>query len=181
MIFADGAGACVLEYKEVGDLDIGMLSANVRSDCAEETDFIRQGNGYRSTTDPNRQFIKMSGRKVYEYALQYVAPAMKECFDASGNDIRNLKAILIHQANEKMDEAIVKAFFKLYGMGEPPADVMPMCIHWLGNSSVATIPTLLDLVRRGEVFNHSFQRGDIILFASVGAGMNVNAVCYGFE
>jgi 3-oxoacyl-[acyl-carrier-protein] synthase-3 len=55
---------------------------------------------------------------------------------------------------------------------------MPMSIGWLGNSSVATIPTLLDLVRRHQFPEHSLQQGDILLFASVGAGMNINAVCY---
>ena len=53
-----------------------------------------------------------------------------------------------------------------------------MSVHELGNSSVATVPTLYDRVVRGELENHSVEKGDIILFASVGAGMNVNAVCY---
>jgi len=48
----------------------------------------------------------------------------------------------------------------------------------LGNSSVATIPTLLDLVRKDTMPEHQLKEGDIILFASVGAGMNINAVCY---
>ena len=53
-----------------------------------------------------------------------------------------------------------------------------MSIQWLGNSSVATVPTLLDLVRKGELEHHQLVTGDVILFASVGAGMNINAVCY---
>jgi len=55
---------------------------------------------------------------------------------------------------------------------------MPMSIHWLGNSSVATVPTLYDLVKKGKMADHQVKPGDIVLFASVGAGMNVNAVCY---
>jgi len=55
---------------------------------------------------------------------------------------------------------------------------MPMCIHKLGNSSVATVPTLLDLVKKGEIENHEINKGDVIIFASVGAGMNINAVVY---
>ena len=55
---------------------------------------------------------------------------------------------------------------------------MPMSIHWLGNSSVATVPTLYDLVRKNKVEDHQLVAGDHILFASVGAGMNINAVCY---
>ena len=55
---------------------------------------------------------------------------------------------------------------------------MPMSIHELGNSSVATIPTLYDKVKRGEYANHHLNSGDIVVFASVGAGMNINAICY---
>jgi 3-oxoacyl-[acyl-carrier-protein] synthase-3 len=55
---------------------------------------------------------------------------------------------------------------------------MPMNIRELGNSSVATVPTLFDMVRKGALPGHSLQPGEIILFASVGAGMNVNSICY---
>jgi 3-oxoacyl-[acyl-carrier-protein] synthase-3 len=68
--------------------------------------------------------------------------------------------------------------YKLLGIDKPPDYVMPMCIQFLGNSSVATIPTLYDLVLKGKVENQSLNPGDLVLFASVGAGMNINAVCY---
>jgi len=55
---------------------------------------------------------------------------------------------------------------------------MPMNIHKLGNSSVATIPTLLDMVRKNKLDHHQLHKGDVVIFASVGAGMNINAVCY---
>lgn len=55
---------------------------------------------------------------------------------------------------------------------------MPMTIHEFGNSSVATVPTLLNLISKGKIEGHEFESGDIILFASVGAGMNINAVVY---
>jgi 3-oxoacyl-[acyl-carrier-protein] synthase-3 len=77
-----------------------------------------------------------------------------------------------------MDEGIIKRLFQLYGIRQLPENIMPMSIHWLGNSSVATVPTLYDLVLKGKVAPHELVKGDIILFASVGAGMNVNAVCY---
>ena len=82
------------------------------------------------------------------------------------------------QANEKMDEAIIRGLYQLYNHPQPPKNIMPMNIRELGNSSVATIPTLLDMVRKGHVPQHTLQSGDIVLFASVGAGMNINAVCY---
>ena len=53
-----------------------------------------------------------------------------------------------------------------------------MNIQSLGNSSVATIPTLFDQVLRNEIINHKLNKNDIIIFASVGAGMNVNSIIY---
>jgi len=180
MIFSDGAGAITIEYKEVQDPLAGLLSTNVRADCRMENDFINMGRSYNPVMISNAQYLKMKGRKVYEYALRFVPEAMKECFDRSGQTIDKLKAIFIHQANEKMDEAIVRDFYGLYGIDETPVNIMPMCIQWLGNSSVATIPTLFDLVRRSCLPGYTLTKGDTILFASVGAGMSINAVCYGY-
>jgi 3-oxoacyl-[acyl-carrier-protein] synthase-3 len=178
MIFSDGAGACVVEYQETGSQDKGILCASTRSDCMDETYYIYFGESYAPGSNDHVRYIKMKGRKVYEYALTHVPTAMKQCLDQSGVPITDLKKIFIHQANEKMDEAIVREFYNLYGIQEVPPFVMPMCIHWLGNSSVATIPTLYDLVLKGQVDDHAMQPGDVVMFASVGAGMNINAVCY---
>ena len=111
-------------------------------------------------------------------AMKHVPAAMKDCLDKSGVSITDLKKVFIHQANEKMDDGIIKRMYQLYGIDDLPENIMPMSIHWLGNSSVATVPTLYDLVRKDEMASHQLAPGDIILFASVGAGMNVNAVCY---
>jgi 3-oxoacyl-[acyl-carrier-protein] synthase-3 len=53
-----------------------------------------------------------------------------------------------------------------------------MSITNLGNSSVATIPTLFDLLLSGKIENQELHKGDVVIFASVGAGMNVNAFVY---
>lgn len=177
MIFADGAGACVLEYREVADNGPGILSTSAQSHSQDETYYIDMGESYGPESDPNIRYIKMKGRKVYEYAMKHVPQAMKDCLEKSGAGIHELKKVFLHQANEKMDEGIINRFYQLYNM-EAPENIMPMSIHWLGNSSVATVPTLFDMVLRGQVPDHSVAAGDIVLFASVGAGMNINAVCY---
>ena len=41
-----------------------------------------------------------------------------------------------------------------------------------------TIPTLFDLVKKTNYKGHKLSEGDIIMFASVGAGMNINAITY---
>lgn len=178
MIFSDGAGACVLEYLEVDADGPGILGYAAQSHSLDEAYYINMGESFYPGSDPSIRYIKMKGRKVYEYAMTYVPLAIKECLDKSGIGIDKLKKIFIHQANEKMDDGIIKRLYQLYGIDRPLENVMPMSIHWLGNSSVATIPTLYDMVKRGQVKSHELNKGDIILFASVGAGMNVNAVCY---
>lgn len=178
MIFADGAGACILEYKEVKEGGSGILSASMQSHTVKELNYITLGNSNHPDADSRIRYMKMKGRKVYDYAMRNVPLAMKDCLDKSGVSIHDVKKIFIHQANEKMDDAMVREFYKLYNIDTVPRDIMPMSIHWLGNSSVATVPTLYDLVIRGQIENHALQESDVILFASVGAGMNINAVCY---
>lgn len=178
MIFSDGAGACIIQYKETDNTATGILGTASRSDCMNEVSYINFGGSYKPDSDPDTRYIKMKGKKVYEYAIKHVPEAMKHCLDKSGVGISELKKVFIHQANEKMDEGIIKAFYGLYGEQNIPEHIMPMSIHWLGNSSVATIPTLYDLVCKAQVEHHTLFSGDVILFASVGAGMNINAVCY---
>jgi 3-oxoacyl-[acyl-carrier-protein] synthase-3 len=174
MIYSDGAGATIIEATEE---DGGILAHESATFTYDEAYYLFFGNSFNKTHDPDVRYIKMHGRKIYEFALSNVPKAMKECLEKSGVDIKDVKKILIHQANEKMDEAIIQRFYKLHGQ-TPPNEIMPMSIHKLGNSSVATVPTLYDLLVKGKLENHSIHKGDIILFASVGAGMNVNAIVY---
>jgi len=176
MIFSDGAGACIVEGNT--DSNSGILAASVQSHCNDETYFLYLGNSYHPEGDAETRYIKMKGRKVYEYAIKNVPIAMKECIEKAGVAIQDVKKFFLHQANEKMDEGFIKALYKLYGKNEIPENIMPMSIHNLGNSSVATIPTLYDLVKHGKYPEHQLHKGDIVVFASVGAGMNINAICY---
>ena len=154
------------------------MAFTAQTHSLEEVDYINMGVSFYPGSNPRIRFLKMKGRKVYEYALKHVPEAMKACIDKTGIGICDLKKIFIHQANEKMDEAIIRKLYLLYGIENPPVNIMPMSIAWLGNSSVATIPTLLDLVRKHQFPEHELSPGDIILFASVGAGMNINAISY---
>ena len=176
MIFSDGAGACIVE--EDTNTNSGILASSVQSHCLDEAYFLYLGKSYHPEGDEATRYIKMKGRKVYEYAIKNVPLAMKECIEKAGVDIHDVKKFFLHQANEKMDEGFIKALYKLYDIRIVPENIMPMSIHDLGNSSVATIPTLYDLVKRGKYKEHQLHKGDIVIFASVGAGMNINAICY---
>ncbi|SEL49652.1 3-oxoacyl-[acyl-carrier-protein] synthase-3 [Maribacter orientalis] len=174
MIYSDGAGAAIVERTNKGGEIIAHESGTYAMD---EANYLFFGNTYNKNEEDNTYYIKMFGRKIYEFAVTHVPKAMASCLDKSGIEIDEVKKIFIHQANEKMDEAIVKRFYKLYGK-EMPEGIMPMSIAKLGNSSVATIPTLFDLIKQGKLENQEVKKGDVVIFASVGAGMNVNAMIY---
>ncbi|NMH87734.1 3-oxoacyl-ACP synthase III family protein [Flavivirga algicola] len=174
MIFSDGAGATIVE---ASNEDGGVLAHETASFTYDEAYYLFFGKSNNQELPKDTRYIKMDGRKIYEFALINVPKAMKTCLDNSGIDIKDVKKIFIHQANEKMDEAILKRFYRLYRT-EIPENIMPMSIQNLGNSSVATIPTLFDLVKNNKLKNHSLTKGDVVIFASVGAGMHINAIVY---
>jgi 3-oxoacyl-[acyl-carrier-protein] synthase-3 len=178
MIFSDGAGACIVEATPAEETNSGILSYGVQSHSEEELSYLFMGKTYLPDSDSAVKYLKMKGRKVYEYAMTWVPAAMKNCIDKAGLDIKDVKKFFIHQANEKMDYGFVKSLYNLYGIKQVPEDVLPMNIHRLGNSSVATVPTLYDMVLKNQLPPHQVEKGDVIVFASVGAGMNLNAMCY---
>ena len=178
MLYADGAGAVVLEAME-SDKPVGILAHKTRSDTLLYSRMLYMSKSFR-TNDENRNdlFLKMNGRRLYQYALERVPQAMKDSIELSNIPVEEIKKILIHQANGKMDDAILKRFYRLYGISDLPEHIMPMTISWLGNTSVATLPTLLDLILKNELLPHNIASNDAIVFASVGAGMNINAMVY---
>lgn len=176
MIFADGAGAAVVSYTSQDGM--GILGSATWSHTGEEAWYLFEGPSNKPGTDDQMRYIKMNGRKIYEYALTHVPTAMKMALDDAGIHLREIKKIFMHQANAKLDHAVVSRLYKLYGLEHFPESVLPMSVHWLGNSSVATVPTLYDLVRKSEYEGHKINNGDLLLFASVGAGMNINAFVY---
>jgi len=175
MIYSDGAGAAVLE---AADREAGILSHVTRSDTFRESFLLRLDRSRNPDLRSRRLFIRMDGHEIYKYALKTVPETVKRSLEKAELTIRDVSKILIHQANEKMDRAIVKRLFKLYQLPEVPEHIMPMTVSWLGNSWVATLPTLFHLLKRGELENHTLRSGDVAVFASVGAGMNVNAMVY---
>ncbi|MDR1517991.1 MAG: ketoacyl-ACP synthase III [Dysgonamonadaceae bacterium] len=178
MIYADGAGAAILEARE-SETPTGILGSGSQSDTLEYANMLHMGYSYeKGLADTKALFLKMNGRRLYQYALENVPKAIKATLDKLGLHINAIKKVLIHQANGKMDDAILSRLYKLYGIKDVPEGVMPMTISWLGNSSVATVPTLFDRIRRGKLMPHEINTGDIMVMASVGAGMNINCVVY---
>ncbi len=177
MIFADGAGATILEAKEE-TTKRGILSHATVSHTQDEKDYLKIGESFNRFGGDGTKYIKMKGHKIYQYSLTQVPLAMKYCLDKIDMDLKQIDKILIHQANEKMDEAIVTRLYKAFGLKSVPEHVMPMIIERLGNSSVATVPTLYDMIMKDKLPKHQITEGNHLLFASVGAGMNINCIIY---
>ena len=177
MIFSDGAGAAILEAATSGTA--GILAHKSQTHAVEYRHILSMDRSCSPyVKDRNELFLKMQGRKVYEFALTHVPVVMKDLLDSAGIAIDQVSKILLHQANEKMDKAILTRFLQLYGKTNNNDHILPMTIKTLGNSSVATVPTLLDLLLKENLPGHGVSPGDIVLMASVGAGMNINALIY---
>ncbi len=177
MIYADGAGATVVEMVE-SEEPVGILSHSSRSDSIQYANLLVLGKSSNPEYKGDEKFIKMTGHKLYIYAITTVPGVVKDSIEKAGVGLSDIKKIFIHQANEKMDEAILSGVFKLYGEKNIPEGIMPMSIRKLGNSSTATVPTLLDLVMKGKMEGHEVKKGDCTILCSVGAGMNINSIVY---
>lgn len=177
MIYSDGAGATILERKESNE-PVGILTHCTRSDTLEHAQLLHMGTSNNPDFPERTLFLKMEGRKLYEYALSTVPQLIKDCLEKAQLTLQDVKKVLLHQANTKMDDAMLSRLFRLFGLKTSPADIMPMTIGTFGNNSVATLPILLDMIRKGSFQQHRFESGDTIVLASVGAGMNANAMVY---
>jgi 3-oxoacyl-[acyl-carrier-protein] synthase-3 len=177
MLYSDGAGCAVLEARSSSE-PVGLLAHAARSDTLEHASLMWMGRSYKPDFESDALFLKMRGRKLYEYAVTRVPELVRESLNKAGLRLRDVDKILMHQANAKMNEAILKRLFGLGEDGEVPAGVMPMTISFLGNSSVATLPTLLDLILEGKLEGQSIKSRDLVVLAAVGAGMNINSVVY---
>ena len=180
MIYADGAGATVVEAVE-SDVPTGILCHSSRSDSVQYASLLTLGHSNNPDFQGNDQFIKMAGHKLYVYAITTVPMVVKESLDKAGLHLSDVKKVFIHQANEKMYEVILNNVYKLYNEQGNVMDIMPMSISKLGNSSTATVPTLLDMVVKGKMNGHKVEKGDYIVLCSVGAGMNINSIVYKWD
>ncbi|WP_033565369.1 3-oxoacyl-ACP synthase III family protein [Sphingobacterium sp. SYP-B4668] len=179
MIYSDGAGAIILAAQQSAT-PIGIIAHSTKTYADPFAYYLRLDKSYNPNYIGNDLFLKMDGRKLYEQVLKNVPLIIDESIQKAKISITDISKFLIHQANLKMDEAVLTRLFELYGILEVPQNRMPMTISFLGNSSVATIPTLIDLIVQGKLQPHAFKKGEHIVMAAMGAGMNINSLVYTF-
>ncbi len=178
MILADGCGACVVSRSHSDAR--GLISYSTFSHAMQDVRIIYLGPSNKPGVDGSCYF-HMNGRAVYKYATEWVPAVIKSALEKAKLDVTDIDLFLFHQANAKMLEAVAA---NLATLSDVPADSfagkIPTTIDFLGNTSVATIPTMLDLIRKQELEGYHIAAGDVVVMASVGAGMHCNAIVYKF-
>ena len=176
MLFGDGAGAAVVTADN-SESKKGILGYDSRSDCGDELDYLKMGKPI--VGDDEKLYINMAGQSVFKYAVNNVPKLITETLKHLQIPFEHVSHFLFHQANGKMIQAMGR---QLAELNDSPCidDKTPMILEKLGNTSVATIPTLLDMMLTGRLDDHTINEGDIAVMASVGAGMHANCLVYKF-
>jgi 3-oxoacyl-[acyl-carrier-protein] synthase III len=179
MILADGCGAVIVSADESNQKE-GLISYATFSHAQEDISCIWLDKSFnKEITAPT--LFKMNGKDVYKYATIWVPKVIKKALDKANLDASDVDLFLFHQANGKMLHAFANNLAQLYHIeGLNFEEKIPTTIEFTGNTSVATIPTMLDLIMKNQLGNYRIKPGDKVVMASVGAGMHCNAMVYQF-
>jgi 3-oxoacyl-[acyl-carrier-protein] synthase-3 len=178
MILGDGCGACVVSRSPTSEK--GLIAYSTFSHAMDDNRIIYLGPSHKPGVEGSCYF-HMNGRAVYKYATEWVPKVIQSALAKAKLNVTDVDLFLFHQANAKMLEAIAANLAELCDVSpEIFAGKIPTTIDFLGNTSVATIPTMLDLIRTRRLAGYEIREGDVAVMASVGAGMHCNAIVYRF-
>ena len=170
VIFGDGAGALVLERSESQS---GILGVDLHTDGRYvEQLYIKAGFRTRpyvsAETIANESFLPlMVGRDVFKHAVTKLPQSVLAACRAAGVSIDQIDWFLAHQANDRINDAVRDRL-------KVPAEKVPSNIARYGNTSTATIPILVDEMRR----DGRLQPGQLVCFLALGAGLHWGAIVY---
>jgi len=165
VLFGDGAGAAVVKACEDGG---GVVHGAIGSDGSKSSVLSCQARtmgNFLTGTKPKPGYINMEGQEVFKFAVKKVPECVEDLLDNSNTDIKDIKYLILHQANYRICQSIARRL-------KISMDKIPMNIEEFGNTSGATIPILLDgLNREGKL-----DRGDKLVLAGFGAGLTWGAL-----
>ena len=172
ILFGDGAGAMIVEAAEPGEGFIGFLNEVDGSGG----DYLKMpGGGSRmpasaESVATRQHYVKQEGQQVFKFAVRKMYEICEALLERHGLTAKDVKVLVAHQANRR----IIMATAERLGM---PEDKVIINIGRFGNTTAATIP----LAARDAVERGLLTKGDIVLFAAVGAGFTAGASLWRWE
>lgn len=166
VLFADGAGAVVLEARDAKDDEglegQGILSTHLYAN-GDGRDLLCTTGGPSCTGDAG--FLTMQGKEVFKFAVKYLSEIVGEVLAKNRIHPDQIDWLVPHQANIRIIESTAKKL-------DMPMDKVVVTIDRHGNTSAASIPLALDeAVRDGRI-----KRGQLVLMEAMGGGFTWGAV-----
>ncbi|TCJ37192.1 beta-ketoacyl-ACP synthase III [Parafrankia sp. BMG5.11] len=165
VLFGDGAGAFVLEAREVaaegyGD-GPGILFSQLHADGAHNE--LLYVDGGASTTGTIGK-LRMKGREVFRHAVVNLATVLQAVLEQTGFTAEDIDWVVPHQANARILDATARKL----GL---PADKVVVTVDQHANTSAASVPLAYDTaVRDGRI-----RPGDLVMLEAMGGGFTWGA------
>jgi len=167
ILFGDGAGAVVLQSQPADKKDEckGIMYSTMASDGDywETLCCVAYGSRHparKKLDDPNKIFMQIKGREVYQQAVRRIVETVTDCLDHCGLSVNDVKMMISHQMNGRIIESAAKRL-------NFPSEKVYINISEYGNTSAASVPLAFDgCVKEGKV-----KKGDIVIFVAFGAGL----------
>jgi len=172
ILFGDAAGAMLVEPAEPGHGFIGFIN-EVDGSGGDHLKMPAGGSrlpASAETVEKRLHYVKQEGQQVFKFAVRKMYETCKALLDRHGLTAKDVKVLVAHQANRR----IITATAERLGMSE---DQVIINIGRYGNTTGATIP----LATRDAIESGKLKKGDIVLFAAVGAGFTVGASLWRWE
>ncbi len=161
VLFGDGAGAVVLEAREVAEDGPGIIITHLHADGAHNE--LLYVDGGPSTTQTVGH-VRMKGREVFRHAVVNLADVLNNVLAEAGYTAEDLDWVVPHQANQRILDATARK------LGLPP-EKMVITVDRHANTSAASVPLALDVaVRDGRI-----KPGDLVMLEAMGGGFTWGA------
>jgi len=161
VLFGDGAGAIVLEARDVAEDGPGILANKLHADGAHnELLFVDGGPSTTGTVG----HLRMKGREVFRHAVVNLADVLNEVLGHTGFTAEDIDWVVPHQANQRILDATARK------LGLPPEKVV-VTVDRHANTSAASVPLALDAaIRDGRI-----KSGDLVMLEAMGGGFTWGA------
>ena len=161
VLFGDGAGAIVLEAKDVAKDGPGILASRLHAEGAHK-DMLYVDGGPSTTGTVGK--LRMKGREVFRHAVVNLADVLREVLEETGMNAADIDWVVPHQANARILDATARKL-------DLPSEKVVVTVDRHANTSAASVPLALDTaVQDGRI-----KQGDLVMFEAMGGGFTWGA------